>query len=283
MDHLAVPFSILRYFGAALASALPITLVTAAVFTGVSLVAVRHGRTPWWRKRGLVTDIAYVAVLPGIAGYARTLLLVCGIVLLYGIDGDADIAAFMRGGRGPLANLPFPVEAALYLLISDLVMYATHRLLHGRRLWNFHAVHHSSEDLEWISAHRQHPVDLVFHSVLADVVPLLLGVPMEVIVALVPFQVGSATLAHANLDWTFGPFRYLLASPVFHRWHHTGPRQGGNRNFAGTFPFIDLLFGTFHMPAGELPRRFGVPGVPADLPGQFMHPFRRAKPAGPTR
>ena len=279
MDYAAMPLLVLRHFGEALASTLPITLVTAAVFTIVSLIAARGSRTPWWRKRGLVTDLTYIAVLPGIAGYARSLMLVTGIVFLYHVDDRSGIDGFMRGGIGPLAGLPFWVEAGLYLLISDLVMYTTHRVLHGRRLWSFHAVHHSSEDVDWISAYRVHPMELVFHSALADVVPMLLGVPAEVIVALVPFQVGSAALAHADLDWTFGPFRYVLASPVFHRWHHTSPRQGGNTNFAATFPFIDLLFGTFHMPVGEVPTRFGVPNIPDDFTGQIMHPFRRTKSA----
>jgi sterol desaturase/sphingolipid hydroxylase (fatty acid hydroxylase superfamily) len=102
-----------------------------------------------------------------------------------------------------------------------------------------------------------------------------LGISPSVLIWLVPFTVGSSALVHANLNWTFGPFRYLLASPVFHRWHHTGVDQGGERNFAGTFPFIDLLFGTFYMPSGELPANYGTQGVPSDFVGQLLHPFRR--------
>jgi sterol desaturase/sphingolipid hydroxylase (fatty acid hydroxylase superfamily) len=284
MSILAALAAVMHQFGDALLGSMPYTLATAAVFTVIGLVATACNETgPWWRKRGLATDLAYMAVLPGLGSYARIIMLAFGLVVFYGIKDGDGIAAFLAGGRGPLSGLPFAAQVVLYLLISDLIMYGTHRLFHGRRLWAFHAVHHSSEDVEWISGSRFHPVDLVFHSVIADVVPLLLGIPMDVLVWLVPFIVGTSALVHANLNWTFGPFRYLLASPVFHRWHHTSPKQGGNRNFAGTFPFIDLLFGTFYMPKGKLPERYGVPGVPGDFGGQMLHPFRHPPTPAPAR
>jgi sterol desaturase/sphingolipid hydroxylase (fatty acid hydroxylase superfamily) len=58
---------------------------------------------------------------------------------------------------------------------------------------------------------------------------------------------------HANLR-TLGPFKYVLATPVFHRWHHTPFEDGGDTNFAGTFPIWDILFGTFRMPKNRLPK-----------------------------
>jgi len=54
-----------------------------------------------------------------------------------------------------------------------------------------------------------------------------------------------------------GPFKYVLATPVFHRWHHTALEEGGNTNFAGTFPVWDILFGTFRMPENALPESYG--------------------------
>jgi hypothetical protein len=38
-------------------------------------------------------------------------------------------------------------------------------------------------------------------------------------------------------------------------------------------PLWDLMFGTFHMPAGRLPERFGAEGVPEGFVGQLVHPF----------
>ena len=41
--------------------------------------------------------------------------------------------------------------------------------------------------------------------------------------------------------------------------------------------FIDVIFGTFYMPAGRQPQRFGVLGdeVPDGLLAQLAYPFRR--------
>ena len=50
----------------------------------------------------------------------------------------------------------------------------------------------------------------------------------------------------------------MLAGPVFHRWHHTAAERGGEKNFASTFPVLDLMFGTFYMPKNALPDAYGV-------------------------
>jgi sterol desaturase/sphingolipid hydroxylase (fatty acid hydroxylase superfamily) len=69
----------------------------------------------------------------------------------------------------------------------------------------------------------------------------------------------------------------VLATPVFHRWHHTALNEGGNTNFAGTFPVWDILFGTYHMPEDRLPSAFGAddPAIPNQIAGQLAYPFRQ--------
>jgi sterol desaturase/sphingolipid hydroxylase (fatty acid hydroxylase superfamily) len=93
----------------------------------------------------------------------------------------------------------------------------------------------------------------------------------------VPFGVFMSAFVHANLNWTLGPFKYVLASPVFHRWHHTALDRGGSKNFAGTFPIFDLLFGTFYMPAKALPDDYGVPdpAFPKGFAAQMVYPFKQ--------
>jgi sterol desaturase/sphingolipid hydroxylase (fatty acid hydroxylase superfamily) len=92
----------------------------------------------------------------------------------------------------------------------------------------------------------------------------------------VPFLAFHALLIHANVSWAFGAFRYIVASPCFHRWHHTSEAEGLDKKFAGLFRFIDLAFGTFYMPAGRQPERFGLVNddVPQGLFAQLVYPFR---------
>ena len=144
-------------------------------------------------------------------------------------------------------------------------------------LWKYHAVHHSSEDLDWISAARFHPVNILLGTVMVDVALLLAGISPNVMLWVGPFTTATSAFVHANLNWTLGPFKYVIAGPVFHRWHHTLPDRGGNMNFAGTFPIWDLLFGTFYMPENELPDAYGIDdqSFPESFGAQMLYPFGR--------
>ena len=107
---------------------------------------------------------------------------------------------------------------------------------------------------------------------------LLAGISPNVLVFLGPFTIAHSAFVHANLNWTLGPFKYVLAGPVFHRWHHTSAEQGGEKNFASTFPVLDLMFGTFYMPKDELPDPYGVAdqsSFPREIIGQLAYPFRK--------
>ena len=131
-------------------------------------------------------------------------------------------------------------------------------MFHGGGFWKYHAIHHSSEDLDWISAARFHPVNLFLGTIAVDVILLMAGISPNVMLWVGPFTTFHSAFVHANLNWTLGPFKYVLATPVFHRWHHTALEEGGNTNFAGTFPLWDILFGTFRMPENKLPDDYGM-------------------------
>ena len=212
-------------------------------------------------------------------------MLVAGAAVLFGITTASGLIAFYQNGHGPLAALPLAAQMIIFLIGEDFILYWTHRLFHRDRLWKYHAVHHSSEELEWISAARFHPVNLFFGAVIADVVMLIAGISPNMFVVLGPITIAHSAFVHANLDWTLGPFKYVIASPVFHRWHHTAAERGGEKNFAATFPVLDLIFGTFYMPAGELPDQYGIDDrrVSDDLrrpAGASVHQVARTRASG---
>jgi sterol desaturase/sphingolipid hydroxylase (fatty acid hydroxylase superfamily) len=254
---------------------IPMSLGLAAVFTILTWFWACNPGRPWWRKADIVTDLCYWFFIPVITRYLRIGMLILGAALLFGITTADGLVAFYDNGHGPLAALPLFVQMGTFLIGEDIVLYWTHRLFHGKRMWRYHAVHHSSEELEWISAARFHPINLFLGSVTADVVMLLIGISPNVFIVLGPFTIAHSAFVHANLDWTLGPFKYVLAGPVFHRWHHTTADRGGEKNFAATFPILDVLFGTFYMPSGERPDRYGVSEreFPSSFQGQLVHPF----------
>jgi sterol desaturase/sphingolipid hydroxylase (fatty acid hydroxylase superfamily) len=254
----------------------PISIILGSIFAVLSLFWACNPGRPWWRSPQLITDICYWIVIPLFARFLRIGLLVIGAALLFGITTAQGLVDFYDNGHGPLAELPLWVQGAIFLIGSDLMNYWIHRGFHGAAMWRYHAVHHSSENLEWLSAARFHPVNIFLGSVASDVVLLLAGISPNVLVFLGPFTVAHSAFVHANLNWTLGPFRYVLAGPVFHRWHHTAADQGGEKNFASTFPVLDVLFGTFYMPPKELPANYGVADrtFPQGFGAQMLYPFK---------
>jgi sterol desaturase/sphingolipid hydroxylase (fatty acid hydroxylase superfamily) len=242
------------------------------------------GVTIFARKR--LADFLYWLLTPMVSGPLSRLSVVLVMLALAGLLGVpghgaqklAALAADLRA-RSPLAALPDGQQLVVALLISDFLGYFWHRLFHHARLWRFHAIHHSSEQLDWLSATRLHPLNDVL-SKLVTVVPILLcGVQPRVFTVAVPVLTLYAIFVHANVRWGFGPLKYVIVTPLFHRWHHTSQDEGLDKNFAGLCPIYDLLFGTFYMPAGRQPVRFGIPDsdVPAGFLGQLAYPFRRPK------
>jgi sterol desaturase/sphingolipid hydroxylase (fatty acid hydroxylase superfamily) len=185
----------------------------------------------------------------------------------------SDPAASLTGRW--LAAAPLAVQVAVLLLVTDFCQYWLHRAFHSGALWPFHAVHHSAQEVNWTTTFRTHPVNYLAVSASMSVAARLVGFSELSLLVAAPIFFLSGVVTHANLNWTFGPLRFLLASPVFHRWHHSLEPETRERNFAPMFPVWDLLFGTFRMPRAERPERFGADGVPGDLVGQLTDPLRR--------
>jgi sterol desaturase/sphingolipid hydroxylase (fatty acid hydroxylase superfamily) len=223
----------------------------------------------WWKDlRAVAADLMYWLIAPLFLEFGRRWMLSAGVLLLFG---------GAQPGFAAVKELPLWQQCVLILLIQDVILYASHRIFHSRMAWKFHAVHHSPKVVDWMTTARFHPVNHLLAFGLADVAVLLMGFPREALLALAPFTVIYSAMVHANLNWTFGPLKYLLASPVFHRWHHTTEEAGLNKNFASTFPILDVIFGTFYMPAGKVPEQFGngEPDYPEGFWGQLVHPFRK--------
>ena len=209
----------------------------------------------------------------------------CVLGLLYAGVGPLAAAAVSATPAGPylqhltgaqLQRLPTLAQLAILLTATDFAQYWLHRAFHDRRLWPFHAVHHSAPDVNWTTTFRTHPVNYLALNASLGILAKAVGFSELTLLLAAPIFFFSGAFTHANLNWTFGPLRYVFASPVFHRWHHTTEAEGIDKNFAPTFPVLDLIFGTFYMPAGKLPEQFGngETDFPEDFWGQLIHPLR---------
>ena len=253
-----------------------------ALFRALELFRARDKRLPI-RRRGVLTDAAYWLFTPFVTK-AITRVCVAAVAIPFAVVAYGKIdRTLLEHGFGPAGHLPLWVQAAAILLIGDFVGYWMHRAFHGRSLWRFHAVHHSSVDLDWLSSVRLHPVNDALMRVAGTLPVLALGFAPIAIAGVVPVLTFKAILVHANLDWDWGPLKGVVVSPRFHRWHHTSEREARDKNFAGLLPLWDILFGTYYMPRNRRPTVFGTAtAVPDGLIGQVAFPFRRTGHFAPT-
>lgn len=144
------------------------------------------------------------------------------------------------------------VEIGVGLVIFDLAGYAYHRLAHRvPALWALHRVHHSSEELSWISALRQHPIENALLMALQNVPLFMLDIPLASHAGVLIFLRLHSLFVHS----TVAPSHSMLLSlPAFHLHHHE--RDEAPANFASLFPWIDRAFGTYTPPT--LKHDFGL-------------------------
>jgi sterol desaturase/sphingolipid hydroxylase (fatty acid hydroxylase superfamily) len=121
---------------------------------------------------------------------------------------------------------------------------------------------------------------------------IMLGISPQNIIMVAPFEAVMAFFVHSNLKFTLGPLRYIIASPVFHRWHHVKENPGLACNYGAIFSLWDVAFATFYLPRERLPENYGVEHspVPETFVSQLLFPFLAvwstpavlAKPNEPT-
>lgn len=152
------------------------------------------------------------------------------------------------------------IAIGLMILLLDMLIYFWHWLNHRFDfLWNFHRVHHSDNDLNTSTGIRFHLGELVLSLVYKASIILLLGIPVEIMVAFEMITVYAAIFHHSNIripaeQW----LRYLLVMPIHHATHHSVPRKHHDSNYGVLLSWWDYCFKTFN---SHQPQRFGLSGV----------------------
>lgn len=163
------------------------------------------------------------------------------------------------------------------VLLIDVLGYFYHRLCHtSPLLWKFHAVHHSSEKMDWLAAARVHPLDQIFARAFVFVPLYALGFNEKTFGAVVVVFVFQGIFLHSNVRFRFRFLRWIIATPEYHHWHHSNDPQARNKNFAGQLPILDWLFGTLYLPKNKMPQTYGISEpMPKGYFAQLKFPFRK--------
>jgi alkylglycerol monooxygenase len=145
----------------------------------------------------------------------------------------------------------------LLLFADDLVYYWFHRISHEVRFfWNFHVVHHSSNQYNLSVAVRQSWFSGSAHWIFY-ILPAFLGFPLWSFVTMHGFNLIYQFWIHTKTIKKLPFFaEFILNTPSHHRVHHGVNEQYLDKNYGGIFIIWDRLFGTF-VEETETPR-YGI-------------------------
>jgi len=170
-----------------------------------------------------------------------------------------DGASIVR--ESPLAAIPVVMGA---MFLHDLLYYWYHRIQHATFLWQFHAVHHSDRIFDPTTSNRHPLVEPIMQAALLAV-PLALLKFEPAKAAIVGTIMGQYTyFTHSSLRIKLGALGVLFVGPQYHRVHHSIEARHYNKNLCGTFPIIDMIFGTYYRPAPDEWPDTGVEGAAGD-------------------
>ena len=145
----------------------------------------------------------------------------------------------------------------ILLFLDDFAYYWFHRFSHEIRFfWNFHVVHHSSNQYNLSVAVRQSWFSGVAHWIFYLPVALL-GFPFWAFATMHGFNLIYQFWIHTKVvkkmpAW----FEFVFNTPSHHRVHHGVNDEYLDKNYAGIFIVWDRLFGTFVDEKSEV--RYGI-------------------------
>ncbi len=180
-----------------------------------------------------------------------------------------------------LASSPLWVQFIFYFILADFIEWCVHNLLHRVSwMWEFHKLHHSITEMDWIGNFRFHWMEIVIYKSFKYIPLIILGVDSQVIflIAVVATLIGHLNHANIRVDW--GILRYIFNSPRLHIWHHDREMHYKHgQNFAIVFSLWDWLFGTIYYPEShEAPEKLGFHDIdkfPRSLYARLIYPFIR--------
>lgn len=136
---------------------------------------------------------------------------------------------------------------AIWFVLYDFTRYQSHVLMHKSPwFWRFHKLHHAATEFTILTGIRTSLSERFFNEIVTFVVLVtLLGVPRpEIFIFVVFIRRVIDLIQHSDLPWDYGTCGYLIASPRFHRLHHSNQSQDYDSNYGDIFSFWDYLFST---------------------------------------
>lgn len=182
-----------------------------------------------------------------------------------------------------ISELPKWLHFLILFVVADFIQWNVHRLLHRVPfLWKFHKLHHSVKEMGFAAHLRFHWMETIVYKSIQYIPLTMLGYGLEDLFIVHIFTIAIGHLNHSNLNWNYGPLKYLLNNPKMHIWHHAKelPKGTFGVNFGITLSLWDYLFKTDYIPHSGRDIELGFEGdenYPVDVLGQMADPFKQKK------
>ncbi len=255
---------------------------------GVSLLCFGLERISPWRKKqkvlrkGFWQDLFWLVFNGHYLGLLMAILTGKLVLWLNGVLYNAGLP--VPENIALMQNSPLWLQFIVFFILKDFIEWNIHRLLHNTPwLWEFHKLHHSIEELDWIGNFRFHWGEVVVYKTLSYLPLVILGVDGSIILIIAVIGTLMQDLNHANLPFDYGPLKYVINSPKMHVWHHDVVQHGrGGQNFGIVLSVWDWLFGTVYWPKDrDEPEKLGFEDMdqyPEGLLGRLFYPISKFFP-----
>lgn len=143
--------------------------------------------------------------------------------------------------------------------VVELAYYWDHRFSHEVRwLWANHSVHHTAEQITFLSAVRLGWAHLFSPAWMVYLPVALFGFDPRLIFLLLAIDLRFQFFLHTEAKITLGPLEWVLNTPAHHRVHHASNGPYLDKNYGGALIIYDRLFGTFAKEIPAEPLRYGL-------------------------
>jgi hypothetical protein len=137
--------------------------------------------------------------------------------------------------------------------------YGAHKV---RLLWCLHSPHHAPQNLNMTVAWVHFFAEGYYSALVQAPLLMVFGVEPGMLVVLMGFEVTWGTFIHAGersfRTGRFGPARFFIITPSYHRVHHGRNPLYMDTNFCSLLPFWDWMFGTLQPLRDEVKLEYGI-------------------------
>lgn len=254
------------------------------VFSSVLLAFLfsrNTGFTKLFDKKLYTSDSAKIDYLFAFLGYfIKLVALVPKTFAIGGIaaltSGTLNIIFSEFTGAVALDHWYLITFSIIYFIWDDFTRWVLHMLQHRvPLLWKFHQVHHSAEQLNFVTLHRTHPIEVIMgqlRSVLS--IGSLTGLFVYLNMTSAPiyevlgiqllsflFNLLGANLRHSPVYLSFGKIEHIIISPAQHQIHHSTLNKHHDSNYGAFLSIWDKLAGKLILSKHHSEVKFGLPNT----------------------